>query len=366
MRVLHYASKSVATIGLLAFAAGCGSDSTAPDSPFNAAGTSSDIAAIGESLESPALEAYASASGSISSVVGGEAAAAVLAAPTAGLLSGGKASALRYARSLSKSYMRRGPGSSSPSVEAMEIPAEYQGVTFVWDVETDQYIPSDLTGAPSSGVRFILYAVNPITAQPVEPLVPIDGYADITLSETATSTTVRIEVVSSDVTYLDYTVVASGTETSAEVTISGFATNGTERVEFSLGNRLTSSEATGLGLSIDYEMVVPTRGGFLLDLEGTITGIASEVPTITLDLLARGDNGTVRIQGSATDATGSFTVRVNGDVFANITTDGDGTPTVTGAEGNALTADEVQALTAVFDMFANGFDFFEDLTDPIS
>ena len=72
------------------------------------------------------------------------------------------------------------------------------------------------------------------------------------------------------------------------------------------------------------------------------------------------------IQGSATDATGSFTVRVNGDLFATITTDGDGTSTITGAEGNALTEEEMQALRAVFDMFANGFDFFEDLTDPIS
>ncbi len=366
MRVLHYASRSVATLGLLAFAAGCGGDSTAPDAPFNASGTSSDIAAIGESFDSPALESYSSASTSISAVVGGQAAAAVLAAPTAALLSGGKASALRYARSLSQSYMRRGPWSSSPSAEAMEIPAQYQGVTFVWDVESDQYIPSDLTGAPGNGVRFILYAVNPVTGQPVEPLVPIDGYVDVTGAETSTSSTVHIVVVSSDVTYLDYNVVVSGTTSSALVTISGYATNGNERVEFDLGNRLTGSDASGISLALDYELVVPTRGGFLLDLEATIEGIASETPTTTIDLLARGDNGTVRIQGSATDATGSFTVRVNGDLFATITTNGEGTPTITGAEGNALTEEEMQALRAVFDMFANGFDFFVGLTGPIS
>src|SRR5262245_34627810 len=124
MRVLHYASRSVALLGLLAFAAGCGSDSTGPDAPFDAAGTSADIAAIGESFDSPALAAYSSASGSIGAVVGGEAAAAVRAVPTKALLSGGKASALRYARSVALSYARR---TYSPTVAAMEIPAQYQG-----------------------------------------------------------------------------------------------------------------------------------------------------------------------------------------------------------------------------------------------
>jgi hypothetical protein len=362
MRVLHYASRSVALAGLLALAAGCGSDSTGPDAPFDAAGTSADIAAISESFDSPALAAYSSASASISAVVGGEAAAAIRAVPTGALLTGGKASALSYARSVVMNYVRRNP---SPTVAAMEIPAQYQGVTFVWDVETHQYIPSDLTGAPASGVRFILYAINPVTQQPIEPLVPIDGYVDITVNETAASATVRAVVVSSDVTYLDYTVVATGTAGSATVGISGYATNGNDRVEFSLGNTLTSND-DGLALALDYEMVVPTRGGFLMDLEASVSGIATETPTMTIDLLARGDHGTVRVQGTSTDAVGSFNVRVNGDLFATATTDGSGTVTFTGADGNELTEEELHALQSVFDMFANGFDLFEDLTDPIS
>jgi hypothetical protein len=195
--------------------------------------------------------------------------------------------------------------------------------------------------------------------------VPIDGYVDVTEAETSTSSTVHIVVVSSDVTYLDYNVVVSGTTSSALITISGYATNGNERVEFDLGNRLTGSDASGISLALDYELVVPTRGGFLLDLEATLEGFMSDTQTTTIDLLARGDNGTVRIQGSATGATGSFTVRVNGDLFATITTNGD-TPTITGAEGNALTEEEMQALGAVFDMFANGFNFFVGLTGPIS
>jgi hypothetical protein len=350
----------VALVGLLAFAAGCGNDSTAPDAPFDAEGTSADIAAIAEAFDSPAHEAFASASASIGAVVGGQAAAAIRMAPSGALLSGGKASALRYARSVALGYVRQ----TSPTVAAMEIPAEYQGVTFVWDVESHQYIPSDLTGAPASGVRFILYAINPVTQQPIEPLVPIDGYVDITLNETASSSTIRLVVVSSDVTYLDYTVLASGTAGSATVTTSGYATNGNDRVEFSLDNTLTSND-DGLALGLDYEMVVPTRGGFLMDLEATVSGIATDTPTMTLDLLARGDHGTVRVQGTTTDAVGTFNIRVNGDLFATATTNGSGTVAITGADGQELSEAELQALQAVFDMFANGFDLFEDLTDPI-
>ena len=175
----------------------------------------------------------------------------------------------------------------------------------------------------------------------------------------------HIVVVSSDVTFLDYTVVASGTATSVDFSISGHATNGTDQVDFDLDNRLIGSDAAGLALSIDYELVVPTRGGFVLDFESTVSGIASDSPTTIVDLLAQGQHGTVRIEGSQTDASGSFDVEVNGDRFATITLDGSGQAEITGTSGQPLSEEELDALRDVFGMFANGFDVFEDLTDPI-
>ncbi len=365
MRVLHSASRSVAALALVALAAGCGNDSTAPDAPFDPAGTSSDVAAVGASFESPALQAYGGVSAEISAVVGAELGAAVRAAPSAALVKGGKAGAVGYARSLSAAYLRRGLQPSFSRAAAAQIPAEYLGVTFVWDVETDTYVASELTGAPANGVRFILYAVNPISGKPIEPLVPIDGHVDLSMTETSSSVTARAVVVSSDVTYLDYSVVVSGTTSAVNISISGFATNGNDRVEFDLGNVLTGSEANGLSIAIDYELVVPTRGGFLLDLESTISGIGTDTPATEVDLLARGDHGTVRIAGGQTDATGSFDVRVNGDLFATITTDGNGPGTITGSDGEPLTDEELEALENVFGVFAGGLDFFEDLIDPI-
>jgi hypothetical protein len=101
-------------------------------------------------------------------------------------------------------------------------------------------------------------------------------------------------------------------------------------------------------------------------LEASIGGLGTETPTTTLDLLARGDHGTVSIEGTQTDASGSFDVRVNGDLFATISMTGTGTGTITGAGGQPLTAAEQDALEDVFGLFANGFDWFGDLTDPIA
>jgi hypothetical protein len=360
MRVLQSASRSV-TLVALALALGCSNDSTAPDAPFDPTGTSADLAAIDESFDAPAMDAYAAASAQISAVVGGSAALAVRAVPSAAIASGGKTGALRYAASLAREYRTTG---LRPSFSAAGIPAEYLGTTFVYDVETDGYVASDLAGAPAAGVRFLLYAVNPVTTLPIEPLVEI-GYADLTVSETETSYTARAIVVSEGVTYLDYTVAALGGTSAAAVTISGYATNGNDRVNFDLETSLTSSEEDGLGFAIDYLLVVPTRGGFRLDIEATQTGIFTEVAITTLDLEARGDHGTVTIQGTEENGVGSFEVEVNGDLFATITVSGDAPPVIAGAGGQPLSQAEQALMLAIWAMFAEGFDFFEDLTDPI-
>lgn len=362
MRVLHYATRSVATVALLALAAGCSGDSTAPDAPFDPAGTSSDLSAIDQSFDSPALEAYAAASTQISAVVGGSAAAAVAAAPSAVIVKDGKSGALRYAASLARQY---GTGGLRPSLATAAIPAEYLGVTFVYDVNTDTYVASDLAGAPAAGVRFLLYAVNPVTGQPVEPLVEI-GHVDLTMTETASSTTARAVVVSAGVTYLDYTVSAVGGVNSLTATVSGFATNGDDRVDFDLGTTVTGSEAAGLAIAIDYLLTVPTRGAFRLDIEAETTGILTETTVTTLDLRARGDHGTVAVLGSETNGAGTFQVEVNGELFATITVTGDAPPVLVGADGQPLSEAEQDALWAIWAVFAQGFDFFEDLMDPIS
>ncbi len=57
---------------------------------------------------------------------------------------------------------------------------------------------------------------------------------------------------------------------------------------------------------------------------------------------------------------------VNGDLFATITLTGDAPPTIVGADGQPLSQAEQDAMWAIWYVFAQGFDFFEDLTDPVT
>jgi hypothetical protein len=355
MLVPHFAKRSFAALALTLLA-GCGGDSNAPDAPFDPAGTSTDVEAMQASFDSPAMAGYAAASAAIGTALGSSAAAAaVRAAPTKALIAGGKPAGDHYAAVLAKTYLKPARG-IRPSLSTAAIPSEYLGVTFTYDVGTGEYGPSDLTGAPQDGVRFIVYAVNAISGQIIEPLVEV-GYADIVTTETASAATVRIELVSAGVTYLDYAVGATGGTSEVTVTISGFVSNGNDRVNFDLDTHLTS---TSVGL--DYTLIVPTRGGFRIDFEGD----ATEGGATTSTLEARGPHGSVTISGSQTTTSASYEVEVNGELFATITTTGSEPAVITGADGQPLTEAELEALEQVFSVFLQGFDFFEDLFDPLA
>jgi hypothetical protein len=360
MRVPHYARRSVAALALTVLAAGCGKDSTAPDAPFDPAGTSSDIEGMQASFESPATAGFAAAAEAIVAVLGEEpAAAAVRAMPTKALIAGGKTGAVRYAASLAKIYARPS-GGITPSLSTAAILDEHLGVTFTRDPETLEYGPSDRTGAPEDGVRFIVYAVNPVSGAVIDPLVEV-GYADVVTTETASSATVRIELVSAGVTYLDYSVGATASSNAATLTIAGFVTNGDDRVNFDLDTHLElSSTDEELSVALDYTLTVPTRGGFRIDFEGEVTEDA-----VTSNLEARGPHGTVTISGTQTGTSGTYEVEVNGEAFATVTVSQGQEPVITGPDGEPLSDEELEALEAVFAVFAGGFDFLEDVVDPI-
>jgi hypothetical protein len=355
MHVTHYAKRRLAALALSLLAAGCGGDSTGPDAPFDPAGTSSDIGAMQASFDSPAMEGYAAAAGAISLALGESPAAfAVRVAPTKALVAAGKPGAGRYSREVAASVRQAGGMRPLPSTAAA-IPAEYLGVTFTYNVDSDQYEPSDLTGAPEAGVRFIVYAINGISGAVIEPLIEV-GYADIVTTETPTSATVRIEVVSADVTYLDYAVGVTGSATAATIAVSGFVSNGEDRVDFDLDTHLSSASVTA-----DYLLTVPTRGGFRIDFETEITETA-----VTSTLEARGPHGTVTMTGNHSGTAGTFEIEVNGDLFATIAYSQGEQPVITGADGQPLSQAELEALQDVFALFMQGFDFFEDLFDPLT
>ncbi len=348
MRVPQFAKRTLTALALTALAA-CGKDSAAPDPEFDPAGTSEDIGAMQQSFESPVMAGYVAASGAISTALGPSAAAmAVRAVPTKALVVGTRDGAARLAAAA-----RTAPR-SQPAVAAAVVPAEYLGVTFTYDPETDEYGPSELPGAPADGVRFIVYSVNPINGLPTEPLVEV-GYADIVTTESANAASVRVELVSNAITYLDYTVAFTGSSTEITMAVTGFVSNGEDRVDFDLDNQASST-----AISVDYVLTVPTRDGFRLAIE---LDASESVATVNIDV--RGAHGRVQFSGSVTDGAGTVDIEVNGELFATMTVTEQGEPVFTGADGQPLNEQELEALRDIFQVVGGGMEFFGDLIDPM-
>jgi hypothetical protein len=357
MRVPHYAMRSLAVVALIGLMTGCGgNDSTAPDAPFDPAGTSSDIDAIEASYESDAMYGFQSAMPAISATLGQSAAAVALRAAPSKIMATGKSGARVYAGTIARLYTAPTSG-MRPVGSRAAILEEHLGKTFVRDAETLEYEVSERTGAPSNGVRFIVYTVNPISGQPVTPLQEV-GYADVEVTQSANAASIRIELVSGGVTYLDYTVGATASQTAATINVSGFVSNGEDRVNFDLDVHVNSENI----ITFDYTLSVPTRGNFRMDLEEELN---LSTNTVASSLELRGPHGTVTIVGNWADNAGTYNVEVNGDPFATITVTSGAEAVITGADGEPLTAEELQALQDIYLVFLGGFDFFEDLLDPI-
>jgi hypothetical protein len=357
MRVPHYAMRSLAVVALIGLMTGCGgNDSTAPDAPFDPAGTSSDIDAIEASYESDAMYGFQSAMPAISATLGQSAAAVALRAAPSKIMATGKSGARVYAGTIARLYTAPTTG-MRPVGSRAAILEEHLGKTFVRNAETLEYEVSERTGAPSNGVRFIVYTVNPISGQPVTPLQEV-GYADVEVTQSANAASIRIELVSGGVTYLDYTVGATASQTAATINVSGFVSNGEDRVNFDLDVHVNSENI----ITFDYTLSVPTRDNFRMDLEEELN---LSTNTVASSLELRGPHGTVTIVGNWADNAGTYNVEVNGDPFATITVTSGAEAVITGADGEPLTAEELQALQDIYLVFLGGFHFFEDLLEPI-
>lgn len=354
MRVTHSARRSLAAAVLAVALAGCGKDSG--PSEFDPQGTAADMSAAQDAFGSQQAASYAAVGLDISAVLNGSPAVASSAAL---VMSRPLANSARYARQLATLVPRSGKGIQAT---AAAVPASVLGTTFVWDEATDVYVASSLTGAPAAGVRFLLYAIDPVTLRPVEPVVEV-GYVDVIDQSTSTLTDLRIKVVSGATVYLDYDVSAASTASGGLVTISGFASNGSVFANFSLKNTINQN-ASGLVLSLDYDLTVPSRN-LTLNWTATFANISATEVAVTLDLAISGPNGNVRIVGTYGATGGAFTVKVNGDTFATITLEGS-TSVITGAGGAALTPEEEATLQTIIDYYDSSLGAFSDLLGPVS
>ena len=246
---------------------------------------------------------------------------------------------------------------------AADIPASALGKTFVYDTLTNTYVASTIGGAPTNGVRFVLYAVDTATRVVVEPLVTV-GYADITRTVTANRATARVQVFSTvgdAVKVLDYSTTVEGSALAPQVVVRGFARSASDSLAFSME---TSFSLATSSFGVTWRALIPSRG-LTTQIKETLQG--GDTPRIVFDGIIKSLNGNVSMAGAVTDAGGALKVRVNGDLFATITLSSaeDVEPTITGPTGQPLTAEEQAMLERIFDWFTGAFEFFFDLLSPV-
>ncbi len=330
----------------------CGSDITGPENGnFDSEATTAGLDVVDGAFETAAF-ASLEALGDDFGIPGASAPAA-----TELLRAATRPEAADFSVRISEAASELMASANAPAI--VLIPEEYRGLTLIYHPEEGYYVDETRDDAPTNGVRFILYAVNPVTHQITEPLTEI-GYADITDESTETVASIGLEVVSDGVTYLDYLVTLSGTIVNPTFTISGFLMDGESQADFTLTHAYAVNIA-GITINLDYEIDVDD---FSMDVALEIVGGGDQEPTISVDIAFSDGSNTVTIAGSVQDRLGTLEVHGNNVLFAVITIDSS-TVTVTDAEGEPLTDQEVQALKELIEIIDEAEEIFEDLLGPV-
>ncbi len=241
------------------------------------------------------------------------------------------------------------------------IPVGLQGKTFRWNEQATppgyEILDPDEPGAPANGVRFILYAVDPILEQPINPLTEI-GYLDII--DTSSFPTINISMLAHVTGKGDLLGVdVSGTfgQTSFTLNTDGFVSNGQQQLRFGLNVGGTAQE-----VNFDFTFSFATFSA-KLEFDGLIVndelGSGSLVVTFT-DTSNRGNvvfSLAVDNQGVIDPESG---VTMNGKRVAFIAGTVDD-PVITNAVGDPLTPAELQALGELFHGIGDAFELFMDI-----
>jgi len=252
------------------------------------------------------------------------------------------------------------------------IPDSLYGSVFTWDSAAGHYVRTP-TGGPANGVRFILYAVNPITHAVAYPLNPV-GYVDLLDESTVSSLKLHIQVKGNEgtPTYLDYLVTVTPGAGQVSATVSGFISNGgageaNKTLTFDISATLTLSSAD---VNASFALNNPAVTIQLhLTSERTIEG----QETVTIDFTITHPGESIRLQGTFVKTGGvldtlNAEIRVNGQVFATVAGNALGV-TFYDKDGNVIEDSEQQhavlrVLRHLLEMAEHVFDFIEDLFEP--
>lgn len=249
----------------------------------------------------------------------------------------------------------------TPTLTKTIISPRHLGRTFVYNRTLDQYVvDSTRSGAPANGVRFIVYEVGP-DGKPI-PTAEI-GRADLIDegANTGEAIALRLVAVTRGVTTLDYRTRVDVNESGGTIAVSGFAAEGSNRLDFTVGLKGRTS-ASGTIIDADFDFAVKPRNfsiaGTARDIqderdgEGRIS-ITARHQENTLTLTVNGQGGT--LDGRITWNSQPF-VTISGPLSA---------PIFKGPTGAPVTFEEALVVRNVLRMTDDAFDLLEELVEPV-
>jgi hypothetical protein len=228
------------------------------------------------------------------------------------------------------------------------IPVGALGITFVYNPDTNQYEPSGLTGAPENGVRFMLYAVDPILGLPIEDPDLIEvGHIDIVDSSSFPTVNIGLEAVINSVgTVMDVAVTGQLSQTAVNIDLEGYLSDGSDQLPFTL-----SLDATETNLSTEFDF---STAGF--DVNLALTGVEESDGSISFEI-TDGTNIVVFsliVAGGVIQDGSGIVFGTDQIVAMSGTLDN---PTLTLSNGD-LTQEDLTALQNLFEAMEGIFEFF--------
>jgi hypothetical protein len=236
---------------------------------------------------------------------------------------------------------------AAPAGPGSLIPDSLWGRVYVWDTSTGDYVEGATTGGPATGVRFTLYAINPLTNVPAEPLNAI-GYADLSDESSTSQYKLGVLVADPSNTYADYLITATATASSFTAFAVGYVTDGTHRLDF---NNTASATSTKVAIDLALALNQPAVSARLQ----AVVEVGNPTSVLTLSFnVTRGTeivvlSGTLAatVDQSSSSATANLTITVNTSRFATITgtiQSGSATGYTYNGPDRALTASEREAV----------------------
>jgi hypothetical protein len=238
-----------------------------------------------------------------------------------------------------------------------------RGKTFVYSAAVDEYVVDPArAGAPSNGVRFILYAVDPATGKP-NPAQET-GHADLIDLGNAGNDHVQLRLVgvSDGRTFLDYSLDVDPRAGGGSIAVEGFLADAENRLDFDIDVDGRTENGRGR-LDIDFHLAIEERD---FRVDGTVRGAEGEAGNEgDIDLVAQHRDESVRVTATGTDEAIDATFFLNGQLLATAVGPHEN-PVIRGRDGREeLSSGEWLALAYIVHFGEGIFELVECLVKPV-